>query len=67
MTYSNFIKLLPQKKLPEKMTLKVEIPVFKGFVHPFDFASQAENLCTPPLEKYKDHTLKFSGTNPLTS
>ena len=45
MTYSNSIKLLPPKfVLAEKMTLKVEIPVFEGFVHPSDFSSQAGTL-----------------------
>ena len=39
MTYSNSIKLLPPKILSaEKITLKVKIPVFQGFVLPSDFS-----------------------------
>ena len=42
---SNSIKLLlPKFLLAEKMTLKVEIPVFQGLVLPSDFSSQAGTL-----------------------
>ena len=41
MTYSNSIMLLqPKVLLSEKRTLKVEIPVFEGFVLPTNFQKQ---------------------------
>ena len=54
------IKLLPAKiLLSEKITLKVEIPVFEGFVLRSDISSQAGTLSTinhTPAKKKKKKT-----------
>ena len=55
MTYSNSIKLLPTKNLlAEKMTLKVEIPVFRGSFSRLTFQVRRGPCLIGRVEKSKN-------------